>query len=174
MAALLNQITVGLSLLWPPKILQYWAVGVRTERWDKAEIEKENGDWKPMSAVVCQPEIFLLNLMSSPLRAEILEDKQRIRLETWPQVICLSYLSPSHFSLFSLSLDFLSFLSTHECVCVPNGGWFMYPEALKKKELVGARKQWALATCFHATAWGGRNWQSRQMGKEMKRKIKER
>ena len=94
-----------------------------------------------MSAVVCQPEIFLLNLMSSPLRAEILEDKQRIRLETWPQVICLSYLSPSHLSRLSLSLDFLSFFFQSMNVCVPKGGWFMYPEALKKKEIVGARKQ---------------------------------
>lgn len=62
--------------------------------------------------MVCLPEIFLLNLMSGPLRVEILEDKQRIRLETWPQVICLSYLSSSHLLQSSLSLDFLlAFLS---------------------------------------------------------------
>lgn len=39
--ALLNQIRVGPSSLWPPKTQQYWPVSVRPERWDEAEIEKE-------------------------------------------------------------------------------------------------------------------------------------
>lgn len=43
MAALLNQIRAGPSLLWPPKTMQYWAVGARTERGAEAEIERKQG-----------------------------------------------------------------------------------------------------------------------------------
>lgn len=50
-------------------------------------------------------------------------------------------LPPSRLCPFSLSLDFLSvFLPMNVCVCVPNGAWFVYPKAIKKKEIVGCNE----------------------------------
>lgn len=115
MAALLNQIRAGAFVTVTsknPTVLSGRSA-YRELGWS-ADRGREQGLKANEHGVVCQPEIFLLNLMSSPLRVEILEDKQRIRLETWPPVICLSYLSLP----FSLSLDFLSFFFLPMSVCV--------------------------------------------------------